>query len=587
MSGPDVPSLLPRPRDDDAEDVAWALSTAEALWKRGERHDAVSWIRKAATAAAEAEADLRVLELAKAAAELSSLLSAGEPTEEILPAAAPAPPTSGPISAEPVPESAIEVELDEAPVAPRRPPPPPHKKVPSKALPTPNPFPSPLRAVALADIGIEAVDVEPVPDDALRPAPLVAPEAEHHESQPRIPTVPPPPPDRAPSQAGMQAVRPASPAQALAPAATPRTPEPRISTIKSNPTPSAPPPPAAPAAPSTPTESAGVSSEVLEAARPRTTRPRPLSMRPAAPPPEPLHLEDLPAPEPPRRPTARPSSSRPAPAIAAGSAPLVPPAPAVPQLDLLTMRGEQVRSEEVEHVEGLDEIPDDARTSLIDAARAVPLAADQAIPAPAAIMVLTGEVEVRSASHAVRIDVIEPGQMRMLAPVAPADSELVVVGGVGGARVLAVNAERVERLRKLAPWVIQELEPASDDVHVVAGALRGKLGVRLDGAVIEEILDRTDVVRLAPSVVVVKKGEPVRALIVVGAGELALRSDDEPEGRVVAGEILFGRELLTQAAAPAQVRAGPAGALLLVATRASTAELLGRAESLVELLREG
>lgn len=570
MTGLDEPSQLPRPRDDDAEDVAWALSTAEALWKRGERADAISWIRKAATAAAEAEADLRVLELAKAAAELSAMITPGEPTGEIAPQ---------PMSGEALPESAIEVDLDDAPAAPvappRKPPPPPRAKAPPRpaAMPTPNPFPSPLRAVALADIAL----AEPVVDEeAPRLSPMAVREAEHHESQPRIPTVPPPAPDRAPSQMEMRAVRPV----ALPPApATGAQSEPRVATIRSNPTPSTPAPANAP-------ESAGVSSEVLEAARPRTARPRPLSIRPAAPPAEPLHLEDLPV-EPPRRPTSRPSSSRPAPAPAATSSQPFPQAPALPQLDFVALRGEQVRSEEVEHVEGLDEIPDDARNSLIDAARAVPLSADQSIPAPAAIMVLTGEVEVRSANHAVRIDVIAPGQMRMLAPVAPADSELVIVGGVGGARVLAVSAERVERLRKHAPWVVQELEPASDDVHVVAGALRGKLGRRLDGDVLEQILDCTDVVRLAPSVVVVKKGEPVRALIVVGAGELALRSDDGPEGRVVAGEILFARELLEHSAAPAQVRAGPAGALLLVATRASTAELLGRAESLVELLREG
>jgi hypothetical protein len=552
MSGNDEPSQLPHPKDDDAEDVAWALSTAEALWKRGERADAISWIRKAAAAAAEAELDLRVLELAKAAAELSAAM-----TDEAARTAQVAIDEVAPASE--VRDSAIEIEL-EAATAPGKAPPrkPPPKHAPSPPVPTPNPFPSPLRSVSLQDIALEDYPPE---DDELNHAPIAAREAEHHESQPKIPTVPPPPPDRAPSQAEMRAVVPP----------VPRPAEPRVSTIKSH----APPPlETTPAAPS-----------VLDSARPRTTRPRPLSLRPAAPPSQPLHLDDLPEAPPQRLQTPRPPRplSRPAPALAASSelrlkVPLAPPVPII---------GVPISSAEVDQIEALEDIPDDARSSLIDAARAISLAADETMPAPAAVMVLVGDVEVRSARHAVRIDLIEPGQMRLLAPVPPAQSELIIAGGAGGARVLAITHDRIERLRKVAPWVVQELEPASDDVHVVAGALRGKLGVRLDGEVLDEILDCTDVVRLQPSVVVVKRGEPVRAFIVVGAGELALRTGEGPDGRVVAGEVLFPRELLEGSAAPAQVRAGPAGALLLVANRASTTDLLARAASLVEILREG
>ena len=68
--GPPFPAAKP----DDVEDVAWALSTAEANWNRGDHADAIKWIRRAAEAAAEAELDDRALELAKAAADLASLI---------------------------------------------------------------------------------------------------------------------------------------------------------------------------------------------------------------------------------------------------------------------------------------------------------------------------------------------------------------------------------------------------------------------------------------------------------------------------------------------------------------------------------
>ncbi|MEO8877743.1 MAG: hypothetical protein ABI461_19270 [Polyangiaceae bacterium] len=65
---------IPQPKADDHEDVSWALSTAEATWSRGDRADALKWLRRAAEAASEAEADDRALELAKAAAEIATNL---------------------------------------------------------------------------------------------------------------------------------------------------------------------------------------------------------------------------------------------------------------------------------------------------------------------------------------------------------------------------------------------------------------------------------------------------------------------------------------------------------------------------------
>jgi hypothetical protein len=65
-------SKIPKAKGDDLEDVSWALSTAEAMWTRGEHADAIKWVRKAVEAASEGGADLRALELAKLAAELAN-----------------------------------------------------------------------------------------------------------------------------------------------------------------------------------------------------------------------------------------------------------------------------------------------------------------------------------------------------------------------------------------------------------------------------------------------------------------------------------------------------------------------------------
>jgi hypothetical protein len=65
---------IPRAKDGDVEDVSWALSTAEAMWGRGDRADALKWVRRAAEAASEAERDERALEIAKAAADLAQIV---------------------------------------------------------------------------------------------------------------------------------------------------------------------------------------------------------------------------------------------------------------------------------------------------------------------------------------------------------------------------------------------------------------------------------------------------------------------------------------------------------------------------------
>jgi hypothetical protein len=68
-------AAIPPALDEDNEDVAWALQTADALWKRNERVDAIVWLRRAAQAAGDAQNDDRALALAREAAELAEWLA--------------------------------------------------------------------------------------------------------------------------------------------------------------------------------------------------------------------------------------------------------------------------------------------------------------------------------------------------------------------------------------------------------------------------------------------------------------------------------------------------------------------------------
>ena len=89
-------SPIPQAKTSDSEDVSWALQTAETQWARGDRAEALKWLRRAVDSASEGEDDMRALELAKAAAELTA------PP----PPSVPAPPRSGPSVAPPRPSGA-------------------------------------------------------------------------------------------------------------------------------------------------------------------------------------------------------------------------------------------------------------------------------------------------------------------------------------------------------------------------------------------------------------------------------------------------------------------------------------------------
>jgi hypothetical protein len=66
---------IPPVKNTDAEDVAWGLQTADSLWRRGEKTDALVWLRRAAQAAGDANDDDRALELARYAAELTESMN--------------------------------------------------------------------------------------------------------------------------------------------------------------------------------------------------------------------------------------------------------------------------------------------------------------------------------------------------------------------------------------------------------------------------------------------------------------------------------------------------------------------------------
>src|SRR5688572_11099653 len=73
-------SDLPQAIAADPDGVQVALRAAHTLWSRGDTTESLKWLRKAAESASDEGADIRSLQLAKAAAELrAKLLGGSEP----------------------------------------------------------------------------------------------------------------------------------------------------------------------------------------------------------------------------------------------------------------------------------------------------------------------------------------------------------------------------------------------------------------------------------------------------------------------------------------------------------------------------
>lgn len=91
MSLPTI--TVPPPKDDDHEDVAWALRAASAQWRREEHSDAVAWVRRAAETAEEVGRYERAAELNRLANRLGG---GGSPLPSFAPEEEPAPPARVP-----------------------------------------------------------------------------------------------------------------------------------------------------------------------------------------------------------------------------------------------------------------------------------------------------------------------------------------------------------------------------------------------------------------------------------------------------------------------------------------------------------
>jgi hypothetical protein len=155
------------------------------------------------------------------------------------------------------------------------------------------------------------------------------------------------------------------------------------------------------------------------------------------------------------------------------------------------------------------------------------------------------------------------------------------------AEVATWDEVAVEQALKACPWVEEELQRTADRAMALAGATMGPLGDRLDDTVRRAIAPSFELQTLHPGDVLVSVGDPVPGIVVIGAGSLLVEGEGESRGALTSGDFLYSSEVLGRAPSPLGAKAGPTGALLLVAPRKNVQELVLSYPPLLEILTMG
>jgi hypothetical protein len=567
----------------DTEDVAWALQTAEALWKRSERLDAIVWLRRAAQAAGDAEDDDRALALARGAAELAEWVDE----------------SGGTAGADATVETSVGADTEETPVAgdivvdeevPQDRGDPQNEGDPDDNVPTIAPPPiatDPDDAHQAATVAPPPLGDHHVPTAAEAHAGMLDPWAE--SEAPTIEKAVAPLPPRPPVP------RPASiPAAARAPHREPTPPPPRTPDAHHE-QPGLPPPARTPSVhhEPPPPRRPSVHHDAPSPPRPSVPHREPAAApRAAAAPPEPPPRSPVPPPLPPPPPAPRPAAqeddgvvtSAPspqktpsAPPAAQAAPPAVSPAPADPVPPSAGV--------DLANVEALGDLPDDAREAFAAAAKVQELGIDDEVSGFALALVLEGSVDLAATIVDTPAERLEPGAILRARGTIDHAAPVRLIGASEGARVATWDDDAVTRAFHSCPWVEDDLRTAADRYQALVGVTMGPLGERLDPSLRAIVTDRLNVRTLTEHEVCAAAGAPVVGLLVVGAGEIELLGEDgQPKGGVLSpGEFLFAAEALRAAPAPSTARAAKGGAIVLFADRNVTQELLVTCPPLLEI----
>jgi hypothetical protein len=287
----------------------------------------------------------------------------------------------------------------------------------------------------------------------------------------------------------------------------------------------------------------------------------------------------IPTGEPSRRdPSADPSSEVPTPVVHAEDGYPEP----LKDLPGITRMGEGALSAmDLAGVAALAGLTDAVRDRVVSTAVVILCMADVVVPDFALALVLDGEVTARVDDGAIVAQLGPGATWRARGTI---DTSVVASFAVtADDTTLAIWSEAsLARALADAPTVDAALRAEGDRMQAWAQVAASPMAVRLHEEVRLRLGSRLTARVLRPGAELIRTGEQVPGLFLVGAGKITI---DEPLAAVVGpGRFVFAGATLSAARASATARAGDGGAVVLCADRRTTQELCVTEPLLLEVL---
>lgn len=223
-----------------------------------------------------------------------------------------------------------------------------------------------------------------------------------------------------------------------------------------------------------------------------------------------------------------------------------------------------------------------ARTQLAALAKIESLADLEEASLAGLVLVLEGEVTVQPTVVDVVAATLARGEVAFGRGTLDESVSLRVVAKTAATVARWSDADVSDALSS-CPWVLGELQAASNRLQAMSGAALGPLADRLDDEVRGKTLGALETRVLAPGEVVAVQDKPVPGVFIVGVGTIDLVKEGRVEVKLGPGDFLFASEVLGGAPAPATARAAAGGALVLYAERALAHDLLVSFPTLLEI----
>jgi len=234
-------------------------------------------------------------------------------------------------------------------------------------------------------------------------------------------------------------------------------------------------------------------------------------------------------------------------------------------------------------VRGLEDVPPEGQTILAREAHVEQLNEDEEISSFGLALVVRGSVKVMPAIADLACARVGKGDIVWSEGNLEDGVVLRLVAGEDATEVAVWDAELLKSSVRDYPWVVEDLKALADRFQALAGVAMGPMGERLDDSLRAMVTDRCEVKRLLPNELLTTKGKPVGGMYIMAAGRLEILAGNQVESELGPGDFLFGAQVLSNGAAPADSRAGKGGALVLFAPRSIAHELLLSVPPLLEI----